>query len=280
MSLRYNVNLSILFTELPLLERPAAAASMGFTAVEFWWPFGTDAQPGGTRVDEFIAALDAAGVQLVGLNLLDDLSVGARGLVSIPEHAGRFRDAVPVAIEIGRATGCRNFNALYGNRVADVDPAFQDELAMANLGLASKEVATLGGTVLVEALNAVESPLYPLTSTQAALDVIERCEARTGATNLALLLDLYHMARMGEDLEAVIAKHAGRLGHVQIADVPERGAPGSGELPYQELLAALESAEYRLEEGLGSIGLEYKSTNGVSADSFAWLPLEDRAWRS
>jgi hydroxypyruvate isomerase len=67
---------------------------------------------------------------------------------------------------------------------------------------------------------------------------------------------------------------------VQIADVPERGAPGSGELPYQELLAALESAEYRLEEGLGSIGLEYKSTNGVSADSFAWLPLEDRAWRS
>jgi hydroxypyruvate isomerase len=280
MSLRYDVNLSILFTELPLLERPAAAAAAGFTAVEFWWPFGTEAQPAGAQVEEFIAALDAAGVQLVGLNFLDDLSVGSRGLVSVPEHAGRFRDALSVAIEIGRRTGCRNFNALYGNRIEDVDPTFQDELAVANLELASKAAATIGGTVLIEALNAIESPLYPIVSTQAALDVIERTETQAGATNLALLLDLYHMARMGEDLDVVIGKHAGRLGHVQIADVPERGAPGTGGLPYQELFAALEAAEYRVEEGLGSIGLEYKPTNGVSADSFAWLPIAERAWRS
>ncbi len=260
MTLRYDVNLSILFTELPLLERPAAAAAAGFTAVEFWWPFGTEAQPGGDAVDEFIAALDAAGVRLVGLNLLDDLSVGSRGLVSVPEHAGRFRDAVPVAIEIGRRTGCRNFNALYGNRIEDVDPEFQDQLAIANLDVASKAAAIIGGTVLIEALNAIESPLYPITST--------------------LLLDLYHMSRMGEDLEVVIGKHAGRLGHVQIADVPDRGAPGTGGLDHHALFAALEAADYRVEEGLGSIGLEYKATNGVSADSFAWLPAEERGWRS
>ncbi|HTJ72075.1 MAG TPA: TIM barrel protein [Actinospica sp.] len=283
MSLRYDVNLSILFTELPLLERPAAAAAAGFTAVEFWWPFGTEAQPGGTQVDEFVAALDAAGVRLVGLNLLDDLSVGARGLVSVPEHAGRFRDAIPVAVEIGRRTGCRNFNALYGNRVEGVDPEFQDELAVTNLDAASKAIAILGGTVLIEALNTIESPLYPLTSTRAALDVVERTEELTGATNLALLLDLYHMARMGEDLDVTIGKHAGRLGHVQIADVPDRGAPGtsSGDgLDHRALFAALEAADYCVEEGLGSIGLEYKATNGVSADSFTWLPAEDRAWRS
>jgi hydroxypyruvate isomerase len=185
-----------------------------------------------------------------------------------------------VAIEIGRRTGCRSFNALYGNRIEDADPVFQDELAVANLDLASRAAASIGGTVLIEALNAVESPLYPLVSTQAALDVIERTEEQTGATNLALLLDLYHMARMGEDLDVTIGKHAGRLGHVQIADVPDRGAPGSGGLPYRALLAALETAEYRVEEGLGSIGLEYKPTNGVSADSFTWLPAAERAWRS
>jgi hydroxypyruvate isomerase len=280
MSLRYDVNLSILFTELPLLERPAAAAAAGFTAVEFWWPFGTEAQPGGAAVDEFVAALDAAGVRLVGLNFLDDLSVGARGLVSVPEHAGRFRDSIPVAVEIGRRSGCRNFNALYGNRIEGVDPRFQDELAVANLDAASKAAAILGGTVLVEALNSIESPLYPLTSTRAALDVVERTEELTGATNLALLLDLYHMARMGEDLEATIGKHAGRLGHVQIADVPDRGAPGTGGLDFPALFAALEKADYRVEEGLGSIGLEYKAANGAGADSFAWLPAGERGWRS
>ncbi|HWG24394.1 hydroxypyruvate isomerase family protein [Actinospica sp.] len=280
MTLRYDINLSILFTELPLLERPAAAAAAGFTAAEFWWPFGTEAQPAGSAVDEFIAALDAAGVRLVGLNLLDDLSVGSRGLVSVPEHAGRFRDAIPVAVEIGRRTGCRNFNALYGNRIEGVDPEFQDQLAVANLDAATKAAAIIGGTVLIEALNAIESPLYPVTSTRAALDVIGRTEEVTGATNLALLLDLYHMARMGEDLETVIGKHAGRVGHVQIADVPDRGAPGTGGLDYRALFAALEAADYRVEEGLGSIGLEYKATNGVSADSFAWLPAEERGWRS
>jgi hydroxypyruvate isomerase len=280
MTLRYDVNLSILFTELPLLERPAAAAAAGFTAVEFWWPFGTEAQPGGDAVDEFVAALDAARVQLVGLNFLDDLSVGSRGLLSVPEHAGRFRDSVPVAVEIGRRTGCRNFNALYGNRIEGVDPEFQDQLAVANLDVASKATAILGGTVLIEALNAIESPLYPITSTQAALELIERAEEVTGAANLALLLDLYHMSRMGEDLAVVIGKHAGRLGHVQIADVPDRGAPGTGGLDYRALFADLEAADYRVEEGLGSIGLEYKATNGVSADSFSWLPAEERGWRS
>jgi hydroxypyruvate isomerase len=279
MSLRYDANLSILFTELPLLERPAAAAAAGFTAAEFWWPFGDAAQPKGAQVDEFIAALDAAEVRLVGFNLLDDLSLGSRGLASVPEHSGRFRDAIPVAAEIGRRTGCRTFNALYGNRIEGVDPALQDELAVANLELACTALAEIGGVVLIEALNTIESPRYPLASTSAALAVVENVEKLTGAGNLALLFDLYHMGRMGEDLEAVIAKHAGRFGHVQIADLPLRGAPGTGRLDYRRLLEALEQAGYRAEEGLGSIGLEYKPTNGVSADSFDWLPVAERAWR-
>jgi hydroxypyruvate isomerase len=279
MSLRYDVNLSILFTELPLLERPAAAAAAGFTAAEFWWPFGAEAQPAAREVDAFVAALEDAGVRLVGLNLLDDLSVGAKGLVSVPEQAGRFRDALPVAIEIGRRTGCRKFNALYGNRIDGVDPAFQDELAVAHLDLAAKAAAEIDGVILIEALNAIESPLYPLVSTRAALETVERVEELTGAENLALLFDLYHMGRMGEDLEAQITRHIGRFGHVQIADVPLRGAPGTGELGHRALFKALEAAGYRTEEGLGSIGLEYKATNGVSADSFDWLPFGERAWR-
>jgi hydroxypyruvate isomerase len=200
--------------------------------------------------------------------------------VSVPEQAGRFRDAIPVAAEIGRRTGCRKFNALYGNRIEGVDPALQDELAVANLDLAGKAIAEIGGVVLIEALNTIESPHYPLASTAAALAVVEKVRELTGADNLALLFDLYHMGRMGEDLAATIAGHAGWFGHVQVADLPLRGAPGTGELDYQRLFKCLEQAGYRVEEGLGSIGLEYKPTNAVSADSFDWLPVSERAWRS
>jgi hydroxypyruvate isomerase len=267
MTLHFDVNLSILFTELPLLERPEAAAVAGFKAVEFWWPFGTDATPSATEVDAFVAALDDAGVQLVGLNFLDDLSVGSRGLVSVPEHAARFRANIDIAVEIAERTGCRNLNALYGNRVAGVSPQDQDDLAAENLALAAKAASRIGATVLLEALNAIESPAYPLTSTDQALAVIDH----VGAPNIAYLCDLYHLARMGEDLHATIAAHAGRFGHVQIADVPARNEPGTGDLDFPALFAALEAAGYD-----GAVGLEYRPSNGVSADSFRWLPRTDR----
>lgn len=279
MTLRFDINLSILFTELPLLERPAAARAAGFTAAEFWWPFGTEAVPGDKDVDAFIGALDDAGVRLVGLNFLDDLSVGARGLVSAPEDVQRFRDNIDVAVGIAERTGCRNLNALYGNRI-EGRVEHQRDVALENLAAATAAASRIGATVLLEALNAIESPAYPITSTAAALAEIDRVSAATGATNLAFLCDLYHLARMEEDLFATIAAHAGRFGHVQIADIPARGEPDSGALDFTALFKALADAGYTAESGRGSIGLEYKPSTGVTTDSFEWIAPEERAWIS
>src|SRR5690349_9481612 len=110
---RYDVNCSILFTELPLLERPAAAKAAGFDAVEFWWPFA-EAVPVDSYVDAFVAAIRDAGVQLVGLNFFaGDMPGGDRGLVSWPARKQVFRDNIDVTIAIGEQLGCTSFNALY-----------------------------------------------------------------------------------------------------------------------------------------------------------------------
>ena len=137
-SLRYAVNLSMLFTELPLLQRPAAAKAAGFDAVEFWWPFAT-AVPADAEVDAFITAVTDAGVQLIGLNFFaGDMPGGDRGLVSWPARSGEFRDNIDVTVGIGERLGCRAFNALYGNRTDDSTPQAQDDVAAENLVLAGQ----------------------------------------------------------------------------------------------------------------------------------------------
>src|SRR3954451_6557579 len=127
-ALTYEVNCSILFTELPLLERPAAAKQAGFGAVEFWWPWSA-AVPSDAEVDRFVTAVTDAGVQLVGLNFFaGDMPGGDRGLVSWPARSGEFRENIDVTVGVGERLGCRAFNALYGNRVDDSSPEQQDAL--------------------------------------------------------------------------------------------------------------------------------------------------------
>ncbi|MGW1172664.1 TIM barrel protein [Kitasatospora sp. NPDC002543] len=268
----FTVNLSILFGELPLLERPAAAAAAGFTAAELWWPFGAEHDPAQAELDALRKAFTDAGVRLTGLNLLDDLSKGARGTVSVPSERDRFRANLPVAAELAASLGATALNALYGNRVEGVDPAEQDALALEHLALAARAAHGIGAVLLIEALNRAESPDYPLVSAAAAVEVVDRVNAATGLGNARFLCDLYHLARNGEDLAAVIDTHADRIGHVQIADTPGRNEPGTGELDFEDLFARLSAAGYT-----GSIGLEYRPSGGVSTDSFGWLPRELRA---
>jgi hydroxypyruvate isomerase len=256
--LPYEVNCSILFTELPLLQRPDAVKRAGFDAVEFWWPF-SEAVPADADVEAFVAAVEDAGVALVGLNFFaGDMAGGDRGLVSWPGRSAEFRDNIDVTIGIGERLGCRAFNALYGNRVSDATPAQQDELGAENLALAAKGAARIGGTVLVEPVSG--APGYPLLTAADALDVIDRA----GEPNIALLADLYHLAVNGDDVDAVIADHTDRIAHVQIADAPGRNEPGTGSLPLLSQLDDLRAAGYD-----GWVGLEYKPS-GASADSFGW----------
>jgi hydroxypyruvate isomerase len=267
-TLPYEVNCSILFTELPLDERPAAARAAGFDGVEFWWPFA-EAVPPDREIDRFIRSVGDAGVRLVGLNFFaGDMPGGDRGLVSWPARSGEFRDNVEVTVEIGERLGCRAFNALYGNRVADADPAAQDDLATENLAIAGRAAARIGGTVLVEPVSG--APRYPLLTAADAVGVIDRVAAEAGVANLGLLCDLYHLATNGDDLDQAIASYADRVAHVQIADAPGRHEPGTGTLELDRYLAQLAAAGYD-----GWVGLEY-TPSGASADSFAWLPRERR----
>ncbi|MEV8030516.1 TIM barrel protein [Streptomyces sp. NPDC086182] len=273
---RFNVNLSILFTELPLLERPAAAAAAGFTAVELWWPWVDSPTPGQSELDALKRAIEDAGVRLTGLNLYAGQLPGPdRGALSIPgKESARFRANVDVAAEFAGSLGCTALNALYGNRVEGVDPAEQDALALENLVLAARAADRIGAILLVETLNERESPRYPLVTAPAGVAVVDKVNAATGLGNARFLMDLYHLSMNGEDLPRVIADHADRTGHVQIADNPGRGAPGTGTLPLEELLDQLNKAGYD-----GWVGLEYKPGDRPSAESFDWLPADARAAR-
>ncbi|WP_372697658.1 hydroxypyruvate isomerase family protein [Arthrobacter sp. JSM 101049] len=256
----YTVNCSILLTELPLLERPAAAKKAGFDNVEFWWPFA-EAVPSDVDVQAFTSALSDAGVQLTGLNFLaGDMPAGDRGLVSWTGRDTEFRDNLDVVAAIGEATGCRGFNALYGNRLDGVEAAAQDELAVENLVAAARGVRRIGGTVLLEPVSG--TPAYPLKTAADALDVIAKTRA-AGVDNVKLLADFYHLAVNGDDVDAVIEAHAHEFGHIQIADNPGRGAPGSGELPLGEWITRSRERGYH-----GPIGLEYKA---AAETAFDWL---------
>jgi hydroxypyruvate isomerase len=266
--LRYEVNCSILFTELPLLERPAAVRAAGFVAVEFWWPFAA-AVPSDREAEDFVRAVEDAGVRLVGLNFFaGDMPGGDRGLVSWPDRSAEFRDNIEATVGIGERLGCRAFNALYGNRVDGADPAAQDELATENLTLAARAAARIGGTVLVEPVSG--APRYPLLTAADAVGVIDRVEHETGVGNLGFLCDLYHLATNGDDLDRAIATYGDRVAHVQIADAPGRHQPGTGSLDLDRHLDALAAGGYD-----GWVGLEY-TPSGASADSFDWLPRDRR----
>ncbi|MFE2869841.1 hydroxypyruvate isomerase family protein [Embleya sp. NPDC059259] len=268
--LRFDINLSILFTELPLLERPAAAASAGFTEIELWWPFAGPT-PADAELDALSRAIRDAGVDLVGLNFdAGDMPAGDRGLLSRPSGSARFRDNIEVATGFAESLGCRALNALYGNREDGVDPQAQDELALENLASAARAAHRIGAVVLIESISAPENPRYPLVTAADAVAVVDKVNAETGLGNTTFLCDLYHLARNGEDLAAVIDTHVDRFGHVQIADTPGRGQPGTGELDFEDLFRRLVAAGYT-----GRVGLEYKPV-GPSADSFGWLPRELR----
>lgn len=256
----YTVNASILLTDLPVNERPAAAKAAGFDAVEFWWPFAS-AVPAQHEVDGFVTAIQDAGVQLTGLNFFaGDMPAGDRGLISWIGREGEFRDNVEVVVGIGERTGTKAFNALYGLRQDDVDATAQDDLAVENLAIAGRAVDRIGGIVLLEPVSGADA--YPLKTAADALAIIARVKDGHGVDNVRLLADFYHLAVNGDDVAAVIASHAGEFGHIQIADAPGRGEPGTGELPLTEWMDAARASGYD-----GAIGLEYKATQD---DPFAW----------
>lgn len=262
--MKYAINCSILFKELPLLERPKTAKEAGFDAVEFWWPWDV-AVPSDAEIQAFIDAVKEADVQLIGLNFFaGDMPGGDRGLVSWVARQEEFKANVPVAVKIGEALGCKAFNALYGNRQEGVSAEESDQVAVENLRFAAEAAAKIGATVLVEPVSG--SPAYPLKTAQDVLKVIDRVQAEGQAKNVGFLADLYHLEANGDNVEQAIADGANYVAHCQIADAPGRGEPGTGEMPLAEQLKLLKDKGYD-----SWVALEYNPTV-KTADSFGNLP--------
>ena len=262
--IKADVNLSILFDEFSLVERPGVAPEHGFVAAELWWRL-PESVPIHGKLRDLAEAFENAGVRLVGLNFdAGDLAAGDRGLTSLPGQEKRLRENVDVAMEFAEPLECRAFNAVYGNRQEGTNPVIQDELAIENLCYAAEPAHRINGVVLIESQNSADSCLYPLPRAADEVDVVERVEQACGASNVTLLADRFHVHRMGDDLTDTVRTFADRIGHVQIADDPGRHQTGTGKIDFGPALAVLSESDCQ-----GYIGLEYWPL-GLSAQCFGW----------
>jgi hydroxypyruvate isomerase len=256
--MRFSANVSILFKEAPFLERFGRAAEAGFSAVEFWWP-GHEADLG-----EVERAVSDAGLD-VALSNFDagDMAAGDRGLVSDPERQHLFRENVPVALDLARSLGCERMNVLVGHEIPGLDREEQLALARENVRFAAQKAEAANVTVMVEAVNTFENGPYLLPTTRAAAAFIDTVDR----PNVRLQYDAYHMQRMEGNLVATITEHADRIAHIQVADSPGRGEPGTGEINYPFVLDAIDALGYD-----GWIGLEYNPTTPTTEESLGWMP--------
>jgi hydroxypyruvate isomerase len=256
----FAANCSLLFSEVPLLQRPAAAQAAGFEAIEFWWPWPDQPVPADRDIDAFLTAVRDAGVHLVGLNFFaGDLAGADCGVLSIPSRSAEFHDNIDVTVGIGAALDVRAHNALYGNRVTDATPDEQDELAIENLTLAAEAVAANEATILLEPVSGPKP--YPLRTANDVISVLNRLPV----DNAGFCCDLFHLANNGDDIGAALAAYASRIAHVQVADHPGRGEPGSGELDLDHYLDVIAASGYD-----GYVVCEYTPTTNT-VDSLEWL---------
>jgi hydroxypyruvate isomerase len=265
---RFLANCSILFTEVPLLQRPAAAQAAGFDAIELWWPFA-EPVPDDRAVSDLVRAVTDSGVQLIALNFFGgDLAGPDYGALSVPALSADFRDNVDVVVGIGAQLGVTAFNALYGIRVDGATAAQQDDLARSNLRYAAEAAATIGANILIEAVSGPKP--NPLRTAADAVSVVAAARA-AGSANVGFLCDLFHLAANGAAPDDVLGAYLATIMHVQIADFPGRGEPGSGTLDLPRHLRRLDQLGYQ-----GWVGLEYQPTTSTT-DSLSWLDVSKRS---
>ncbi len=251
---RFAANLTMLFTELPFMQRFEAAAKAGFKAVEYLFPYPFDKK-------ELTAALRANGLQQVLHNLpAGNWEGGERGIACHPDRVGEFREGVGMAIDYATALGCPKLNCLLGKLPAGVSAEEARRVAVENLRFAARELQGAGIMLLIEPVNHFDIPGFFLTRTDQALSIIDE----VGSANLLLQYDIYHAQRMEGELAATIAKNMARIGHIQLADNPGRGEPGTGEINYPWLFKHVDAAGYT-----GWIGCEYKPKSDTF-DGLGW----------
>lgn len=253
-------NLSLLFTEYSLIERLRAACAAGFDGVEIQFPYDLPA----LRLKE---ELERLALPLVLINLpAADLMQGGPGLACVPARQADFDQALDAALSYAAMTRPQAVNVLAGRLPDGVTREEALATLIANVRKAAEAFAALGIRVFCEAINPLDMPGFLINTPShlhALLDAVDH-------PNLAAQLDLYHMARQGLDAPTVIRMLAGRIGHVQFADCPGRGAPGSGALDFPAALHALRETGYD-----GWLAAEYRPDAAGTEAGLGWMA----AWR-
>lgn len=252
---KFAANLTMLFTELPFLERFVAAKEAGFEAVEYLFPYEYEKT-------HLAALLRKHGLRQVLHNLpAGNWAAGDRGIACHPDRIAEFREGVDLAIQYAHALDCPQLNCLVGKLPMGVPREAAHATLVGNLRFAADKLAAAGLGLLVEPINHFDIPGFFLTRTDQALALIDE----VGSNNLKLQYDIYHAQRMEGELGETLRKHLSRIGHIQLADNPGRGEPGTGEINYRWLLRHLDALGWR-----GAIGCEYKPVDGT-AKGLGWI---------
>jgi hydroxypyruvate isomerase len=253
---KFSANLTMLFNEVSFLERFTEARKAGFRGVEYVSPY--EYYPG-----DIADRLKANRLQQVLFNLpVGDWEKGERGIAIFAERRDEFREGVAKAIRYAHALGCEQVNCLAGIAPAGVDQNDLQETLIENLRYASAELAQAKVRLLIEPINTRDMPGFFLNTSAKAVELI----SRVASPNLFLQYDIYHMHIMEGDVPETIARNFALIKHVQIADVPGRHEPGSGEIDFDAALSRLTQLGYD-----GWIGAEYKP---------ATTTLEGLGWQS
>ena len=239
---KFSANLSMMFQEVPFMERFAAAAGAGFKAVEFMFPYEY-------AIADLKAALDAHGLKLVLINLpAGNWAAGERGIAVDPARKQEFAEGLAKAVEYARALGVPQVNCLVGRVLSGVPCGEQRQALVGNLRLAAETLGKNGIRLLVEHLNSRDVAGFTLDTTAKVFSVLDE----VNHPNAYLQYDVYHAQRMEGELANIYRTHRERISHIQIADNPGRHQPGTGEINYRWLLGDLMASGYT-----GYIGLEY-----------------------
>ena len=240
---RFAANLTMMFTELPFLDRFEAAAKAGFKAVEFLFPYAFEAEQIKRRLDD-------NGLMLVLHNLpAGNWDAGERGIACHPDRVNEFRAGVSQAISYAQALGVKQLNCLAGKAPAGVAEEVLRTTFVENLRYAANALKSSGLRLLIEPINTFDIPGFYLNRTVQAAGIL----VEVGSDNAFIQYDIYHAQRMEGELAATVQKYLPRIGHIQLADNPGRNEPGTGEINYPFLFAHLDRIGYD-----GWIGCEYK----------------------
>jgi hydroxypyruvate isomerase len=252
--LRFCANLSMMFQELPFPQRFAAAARAGFAGVEYLFPYDHPAA-------EIKRWLEDAGLTQVLFNAPPgDWSAGERGLACLPGREEEFRDGVRRALDYAHTLGCHQVHVMAGLAPAGFSPVTLTSLYAANLAWAAERAAEAGVRLLIEPINHRDMPGYFLNTTDQAVAVIEAI----GRGQIFLQFDVYHCQITEGDITRRFERLLPFIGHVQIADVPARNEPGTGEIGWDYVFRRIEASGYE-----GWIGLEYRPA-GETLAGLAW----------